>query len=51
VLTGERRLRRHEVGRDAFEQEVAAALGVSDATVERDWTITRAWLIREMGPQ
>ena len=32
-------------------QEVGAALGVSDATVERDWTITRAWLIREMGPR
>ena len=30
-------------------QEVAAAIGVSDATVEREWTITRAWLIREMG--
>jgi len=31
-------------------QEVATALGVSGATVEREWTITRAWLIREMGP-
>ena len=31
-------------------QEVGAALGVSDATVEREWTMTRAWLIREMGP-
>jgi RNA polymerase sigma factor (TIGR02999 family) len=31
-------------------QEVATALAVSDATVEREWTITRAWLIREMGP-
>ena len=29
-------------------QEVATAIGVSDATVEREWTITRAWLIREL---
>ena len=26
-------------------QETAEALGVSDATVERDWTLARAWLI------
>ena len=32
-------------------QEAATALGVSDATVEREWTITRAWLIREMTPR
>jgi RNA polymerase sigma factor (TIGR02999 family) len=29
-------------------QETAAALGVSDATVERDWTTARAWLISHM---
>jgi RNA polymerase sigma factor (TIGR02999 family) len=28
--------------------EVAAALGVSRATVERDWTAARAWLHREL---
>ena len=26
-------------------QEVAVALGISDATVERDWKLARAWLI------
>jgi RNA polymerase sigma factor (TIGR02999 family) len=29
-------------------QEAAEALGVSDATVERDWTLARAWLIARM---
>lgn len=29
-------------------REVAAALGVSRATVERDWTAARAWLRREL---
>lgn len=29
-------------------EETAAALGVSPATVKREWTIARAWLIREM---
>jgi RNA polymerase sigma factor (TIGR02999 family) len=29
-------------------QETAEALGVSDATVERDWTMARAWLIAHM---
>ncbi|HEX5071127.1 MAG TPA: sigma-70 family RNA polymerase sigma factor [Vicinamibacterales bacterium] len=29
-------------------QEVAAALGVSDATVERDWKLARAWLIKAL---
>ena len=32
-------------------QEIAAALGISDATVERDWKIARAWLIKSMGGQ
>lgn len=27
-------------------QEVAFALGISDATVERDWKLARAWLIK-----
>ncbi len=30
-------------------EEVAEALGVSLATVKRDWTLARAWLRREMG--
>lgn len=30
-------------------QEVAAAVGVSDATVERDWKLARAWLINAVG--
>lgn len=29
-------------------QETAEAIGVSDATVERDWTLARAWLINRM---
>jgi RNA polymerase sigma factor (TIGR02999 family) len=29
--------------------EVARALGVSEATTERDWTYGRAWLYRELG--
>lgn len=29
-------------------QEVACALGVSDATVERDWKLARAWLINQV---
>jgi RNA polymerase sigma factor (sigma-70 family) len=28
--------------------ETAAALGVSPATVKRDWTLARAWLNREL---
>ena len=28
--------------------EIAAALNLSDATVERDWTLARAWLIRHL---
>jgi RNA polymerase sigma factor (TIGR02999 family) len=30
-------------------EETAAALGVSHATVERDWRFARAWLSRELG--
>lgn len=29
--------------------ETAAGLGVSPATVKRDWTVARAWLHRELG--
>jgi RNA polymerase sigma factor (TIGR02999 family) len=29
-------------------QEMATALGISDATVERDWKFARAWLINAM---
>ena len=31
--------------------ETAAALGISPATVSRDWTVARAWLRRELGNQ
>jgi RNA polymerase sigma factor (TIGR02999 family) len=30
-------------------EEVAEALGISPATVKRDWAIARAWLHRELG--
>lgn len=30
-------------------EETAAALGMSPATVKRDWTLARAWLNRELG--
>jgi len=30
-------------------EETAAALGISRATVNRDWVTARAWLIREIG--
>jgi len=30
--------------------ETAAALGVSESTVKRDWAMARAWLNREMNP-
>jgi len=30
--------------------EAARALGVSDATAERDWQTARAWLLKELGP-
>ena len=29
--------------------EIATTLGISDATVERDWKVARAWLINAMG--
>ena len=29
-------------------QEIADALGISDATVERDWKLARAWLIQAL---
>lgn len=31
-------------------EETAVALGVSEATVKRDWVLARAWLNREFGP-
>jgi RNA polymerase sigma factor (TIGR02999 family) len=31
------------------EQETAEALGLSDRTVRREWTLARAWLRRELG--
>ena len=30
-------------------EETAAALGISEATVKRDWSLGRAWLNRELG--
>jgi RNA polymerase sigma-70 factor (ECF subfamily) len=30
--------------------DTAAALGISPATVKRDWALARAWLHRELGP-
>jgi len=30
--------------------ETAEALGVSEATVKRDWAAAKAWLGRELGP-
>jgi RNA polymerase sigma factor (TIGR02999 family) len=30
-------------------EETGAALGISPATVKRDWTLARAWLNRELG--
>jgi RNA polymerase sigma factor (TIGR02999 family) len=32
------------------EAETASALGISERTVRRDWTLARAWLHRELGP-
>ena len=31
-----------------FVAETAAALGLSDRTVRRDWALARAWLSREL---
>lgn len=31
-------------------EETAEALGVSPASVKRDWSVARAWLNRELGP-
>jgi len=33
------------------EQEIAAALGVSERTVHRDWVKARAWLYRRFNPE
>jgi RNA polymerase sigma factor (TIGR02999 family) len=33
------------------EREIAAALGVSERTVHRDWTKARAWLYRQLYPE
>jgi DNA-directed RNA polymerase specialized sigma24 family protein len=33
------------------EQEIAAALGVSERTVHRDWLKARAWLYRYFYPE
>jgi RNA polymerase sigma factor (sigma-70 family) len=30
--------------------ETADALGVSAATVERDWTVAKAWLLQRLSP-
>jgi RNA polymerase sigma factor (TIGR02999 family) len=32
-------------------EEVADALGISEATVKRDWTVARAWLLRALAPK
>ena len=32
------------------ETETAKALGISERTVRRDWTLAKAWLLREMSP-
>lgn len=31
--------------------DTAEVMGISPATVKRDWTLARAWLHRELGPQ
>ena len=32
------------------EEEIAEALGISVATVKRDWEFARAWLLSRLGP-
>jgi len=32
------------------EEEIAEHLGISPATVRRDWSVARAWLFRELNP-
>ena len=33
------------------EEEIAEALGVSERTVKRDWTLARAWMLKELSVQ
>jgi RNA polymerase sigma factor (TIGR02999 family) len=40
---------RHFGGMDS--KEIAKALGISVATVNRDWAVAKAWLLRELSPQ
>jgi DNA-directed RNA polymerase specialized sigma24 family protein len=30
-------------------EDIAPVLGISEATVKRDWTLARAWLRSELG--
>ena len=30
-------------------EQTAEAIGISEATVKREWTLARAWLRRELG--
>jgi DNA-directed RNA polymerase specialized sigma24 family protein len=32
-------------------EETASLLDVSEKTVKRDWSVARAWLRRELGPE
>ena len=32
-------------------EEAAAALGISEAMVHREWASAKSWLQRELGPQ
>jgi DNA-directed RNA polymerase specialized sigma24 family protein len=34
--------------RGLSSKEIAAALGATEATIRRDWTIARAWLYRRL---
>jgi hypothetical protein len=31
-------------------EETAEALGISPATVKRDWAVAKAWMARQMAP-